>query len=187
MNKMAITAMAVLWSMSASAVEGKVLTQVISDKVALTPKQWFRLDADKGEVKIVPGENGLVTYEVEFTPNRWSKPTAQDFKDSTAIYSAGMLTVRCAQSLNVKVSLRVPPTQRVEALLESGVMSIGPITGELVAKVQTGTLDYDARALPADVCVNATVNVGTVENHRDFRCKPGQTTLHVRTGTLEVN
>ncbi|MFI5363161.1 MAG: hypothetical protein ACHQ49_14435 [Elusimicrobiota bacterium] len=173
--------------LSAGAAQDSSATKVVSGTVILKTGDWFRVDGDKGGIKIVPIASGPITYEVAFRADPASAKRAGSFDDSSAVYDAARgLTIRSGKDVEIKVKIGVPAGQAVKADLETGAIEIGRLTGKIDAKVETGELDYDARALPADVCVNASANEGSVTNKRDFRCKPGEANLHVHTGTVEV-
>ncbi|MFI5363164.1 MAG: hypothetical protein ACHQ49_14450 [Elusimicrobiota bacterium] len=172
---------------SATAVQSPAPSKFVSDKVGLKPGEWLRVDGDKGRIKIYPIASGPISYEVEFHPDQGTVPSQRAYGDSWAAYDAAKgLTLRSGKDLEIILKIGVPAKQPVKVVLETGRIEIGQLTGKIDAKLETGELDYDASALPADVCVNASTSEGSVTNHRDFRCKPGEANLHVHTGTLEV-
>jgi hypothetical protein len=186
MNKFAAAMLSALM-LSACAPRKKAVSKFVSDKVSLKAGGWFRVVADKGIVEVVPIASGPITYEVEFRPDQGAAPSQKDYDDSSATFDAAEgLTVRSGEHLGIRMKIGVPAGQPVQAQLESGALVIGRLTGKIDATLVTGELRYDARALPADICVTASANEGIVTNKRDFRCKPGDANLHVRTGTLEV-
>ena len=177
----------VAMAFSAGAAQGQAGAKDVSGQVELKAGAWFRVDGDKGHIEVYPIASGPVTYEVRFQADHGTRPSQQDYDDSSAVYDAAKgLSIRTGKHLEMKVKIGVPAKQPVEVQLETGLVEIGQLTGKIEARVQTGELDYDARALPADVCVNASVNEGSVTNNRDFRCRTGEANLHVHTGTLEV-
>jgi hypothetical protein len=186
MNKFAAAMLSALM-FSACAPRKKAVSKFVSDKVRLKAGGWLRVVGDKGLIEVVPIASGPITYEVEFRPDQGAAPSQKDYDDSSATFGAAEgLTVRSGEHLEIRMKIRVPANQPVQAQLETGELVIGRLTGKIDATLVTGELRYDARALPADSCVTASVNEGIVTNKRDFRCKPGDAILHVRTGTLEV-
>ena len=171
----------------AGALQAQAASTIVSDKVKLKPGEWFRIDGDKGSIEVFPISSGPITYSVEFRPDQGTSPSKKDYSDSTASYSAAKgLTVRTGKHLGIQLKIGIPIQQPLQVQLETGRIVIGQLTGKIDAKLKTGEIDYDARALPVDVCVNASANEGSVTNNRDFRCKAGEANLHVHTGTVEV-
>lgn len=178
--------------LSASAVEGKVVAQIVKNDAPVKAGQKISIAIDKGELIASPGRPAELSYRVEFIADKkggWfdrSKgPTQKDFDECAATYTPEQgLKVRTGKGLNAVVTVGVPAEQALDVQLGAGVVKLGKLNGVLGASVGAGTLEYDASALPREACVGATVGAGAVENPRN--CKPASVTLHVQTGTISV-
>lgn len=190
MNKPMIALLLSL-TLPAAAAERKV----VSENVKINAGERIQVEMDKGELSVTPSAAGAMTYTVEFVPERkrWffgsAVPTAQDLQVSTASFDAakGVLTIRTGKRLKAIVKLEVPAKQELDVRLQVGTADIGPVSGKLEAFVDVGVLTYDASAMAAGVCVEASMGLGEVKNERDQNCKSVGAELRGRMGTISVN
>lgn len=188
MNKLLI-AVVLSCPLSAHAIEGKA---------GIKPGQTVRIAVDQGELRVVSGASDSLSYQVEFVPEgrTWSffglfgkGSSSQACEGCSASYDAekGDLRVHSGSRFRAVVKVGVPKDQRLDVQLAVGTADIGPLVGKIAARVDVGTLAYDASSLPVGVCVEAFVKIGAVSNARDVNCKSVGATLHTRTGTISVN
>lgn len=193
MKKLSIALLLSCAVLSAGAVEGKILTQVVKNEVVLKPGQKIAVASDSGKLTVSSSESDTFAYRVEFLPNKtgwldFSKgPTEKDYDECTAVYTPeGGLKISTGKGLNAIVTVSVPAKNALDAQLSAGILTIGPRAGLVEAFVGDGILEYDASALGAGVCVTATINAGTVKNKRDFNCKSVGAVLHGHSGLITV-
>ena len=131
-------------TLSASAAQVKPATNIISGKISLKSDEWFRVDGDKGRIVVFPIASGPATYEVEFQADRGTAPSQKDYDDSSASFSASKgLIVRTGKHLGIRLKIGVPAKQPVQVQLKTCLIEIGPLTGRIDAKLETGEIDYD--------------------------------------------
>lgn len=146
--------------------------------------------SNKGILKIEATKDAVVGWRVEFSQDRdglSGLATTKDFDACKVEFDAEKgLTIDAAKGIGAKITVTVPEKESLDALLSAGILGIGPRPGPTNAFIGAGVLNYDASALPAKVCVAASINAGSVENSRDFNCASVGATLHGHTGTIKV-
>lgn len=149
---------------------------------------------NKGEVKISAAKAGEVSWRVEFSPDGAGSllrlgpaATQKDYDACNVEFDAEKgLTVDAVKGVSAKITVAVPANESLDAQLGAGILDIGARPGPTNAFIDSGILEYDASALPAKVCVTASVNAGTVTNSRDFDCASVGATLHGHSGVVKV-
>lgn len=196
MKKLPIALLLSTMAMSVGAVEGQAVAKVFSQEAAVRAEQKIRVEVDRGELKVAPGEPGKLSYQVEWVPSHSrsffkmfdkNAPTQKDYDACSASYSAEKgLQIKTGERVNAVVTVGIPAGQPLDIQLEAGVLEVGKLTGKLSAALETGTMKYDGTGLPAGACVEASVKTGAVENKRDRGCKAVLVTLRTGTGTITV-
>ena len=172
--------------------------KIVSEKVVIEPQQRIHIEMDKGTLTVVPSPSESMTYQVEFVLNQSGSglfrifdrkvPSAADCDKCTVAYSAEKgLEIHSGDDFNAIAKIGVPVKQPLDMKLSGGRLDIGPLAGKIEALVRTGTLTYDASALPSDVCVDASVKSGSAHNRRDTNCRFIGVTLRTQTGKVSVN
>lgn len=165
-----------------------------ANEAPLKAGETVSVSVDKGLVTVEPGAPGKLSYTVEFKPDRgfWERlglggGTPAGCAECSVDYTpAKGLSVRTGKGVSALVKATLPAGQALDLAVDVGTVRVGRLTGTLTAKLETGTLDYDGRDLPAGACVDAVVKVGAVENRRDAGCKSTPAALRVKTGTISV-
>lgn len=166
--------------------------RVVEGKAAVKAGRTIFVRSNKGVLKIAAANGAEVGWRVEFSPDRdglfgYAAATAKDLDSCKVEFDADKgLTIDAAKGVSAKITVSVPGKESLDAALSAGILDIGPRPGPTNAFIDAGVLDYDASALPAKVCVTASVNAGSVENSRDFDCAAVGATLHGRAGTIKV-
>lgn len=150
--------------------------------------------ANKGEVRITAAKAGEASWRVEFSPDGagnllrlGSAATVKDYDACKVEFDAEKgLTIDAVKGVSVKITVFVPAHAALDAQLGGGILDIGARPGPTNAFIGAGILEYDASALPAKVCVTASINAGTVSNGRDFDCASVGATLHGHSGVIKV-
>lgn len=171
----------------------------VSNQAVVRPAQAVRIDAGKGELRVMVSSDQAFSYDVEFVPEGPRTflglgfgsvpPTEEELAQSKAEFdaSAGILTVKAPKRLNAVINARVPMGNPLTVRMAAGKVKFGPRAGELDAKLDVGTLEYDASNLPKGACVDALVKTGAVNNRLDKDCTKNAARLRVDVGTIEVN
>lgn len=169
-------------------------SRVVEKAVPLKQGVKARVSVDKGQLTVTASKSGTLTYKVEFTPDSkpswWSRSSAPAQKDYDACAvefdAKSGLRVTTVKGISALVSIGVPEATALDAALSAGILKIGPRTGPVEGFIGSGILEFDASALPASVCVRASVNAGTVNNARDFNCETTAARLHGHSGIITV-
>ena len=171
--------------------------KAVTNRVGLNPRQTVRIEMDKGTLSVAPAASDAMTYEVEFVPNQRGLGLFRIFdrnasspvcEGCSATYNADKgLLIRAGEGFNAIAKVGVPVSQALVMSLSAGKIDIGPLAGKIEASLGAGTLKYDASALPADVCVDASVKSGSARNDRDRDCKLIGVVLRTETGIVSVN
>lgn len=171
----------------AAGAEPRAVPRTVWNTVELKPTEWFRVDADAGRIEVFPIVSGPAIYEVKFQPDRRASPTAKDYEDSSTSFSPDQgLVVHAGKHLGARIRIGVPAAQPVAISQGTGRLEIGRLTGRIEARLENGRLQYDARGLPAGICVDALAEDGHVDSRRRSGCKPGLAKLRVHAGRLIV-
>lgn len=189
-NKL-IVALLASWPLAACAGHGKSL----SHQVRLPADQKVRIVADRGEFEVVSGGDAALSYKVDFVSNgnsSWwgaSEPTPEQLEKSQASFdeTTGVLSIRTDEAITAKVRVTLPAKAPLKIEMGAGTLLIASRTGYVDARVDAGTLTYDASGLGKGVCVDARVKVGVITNERDSNCASTGASLAAKTGTITVN
>jgi hypothetical protein len=166
--------------------------RIVEGKAPVKIGRKIFVKSNKGVFKIESAKGAEVVWRVEFSQDkggwlRLSPVTVKDFDACKVEFDAEKgLTIDAAKGISAKIMVAVPGEESLDAVLSAGILDIGPRRGPTNAFVGAGTLDYDAGALPAQTCVTASINAGSVENSRDFNCAAVGATLHGHAGTIKV-
>lgn len=170
--------------------------KTVSSEAALKPAQTLKIRADRGELVVLPGPAGKLSYTVEWTHDKaltifgysmTKEPSEKDYESCSASFTPeNGLVVSPGKDFGAKVRVLVPPDQAVDVELAAGTLELGKLTGPLSARLDAGTLKYDGTALPKGACVDGVTKAGTVDNERDRDCKTTPVKLRVGAGTLDV-
>lgn len=170
--------------------------KTVSSEATLKPAQTLKVRVDRGELVILPGKPGKLSYTVEWKHDKaltlfgyslTKEPAEKDYEGCSATFTPESgLVVNPGKDFGAKVSVLVPPGQALDVELGAGTLELGKLTGKLSARLDAGTLKYDGTGLAADACVDAVTKAGVVENERDRDCKTTPVKLRVGAGTLNV-
>lgn len=194
MKQLSIALLLAAWAVTASAVEGKIVAQVVKNDVEVKPGMKVLVAVDKGQLTVSASQSSVLSYRVAFQPDRkgsWldrsKAPVQKDYDECTAAYTAEQgLKVHTAKGISAIVTVVVPARQALDAQLSAGILTIGARPGKVDAFIGDGILEYDGSGLSAGVCVTASVNAGTVSNNRDFNCASVGAVLHGHSGVINV-
>lgn len=185
------TVLAVLVALTAACSRNSLPARVVEGKAPVKAGSKIFFKANGGAVKIVASKTGEATWRVELKPDGdWSgaAATEKDYDSCKVAFEPGKgLTVETTKGIGAKIVFAVPDKEALDADLTAGILDIGPRAGATNAFIDAGILNYDASALPAKVCVSATINEGAVNNRRDRDCASTGATLHGHSGVITVN
>lgn len=168
--------------------------KTVSQRLPLDPGRNIQIVAERGEFEVVSGEAGTLAYQVEFVPNNgsswWGTPelTPEQIERSKASYDpeTGTLSIETDDTVSAKVRVTLPEAAPLRVRVGAGILTVASRKGYLDVAVDTGIINYDASGLARDVCVDALVKTGVVDNDRDENCASTGASLRAKTGTITV-
>lgn len=191
---MKIITIAVAAALFAACARNTLPPRVVEGKAPVKAGRKIFVKVNKGEVRITAAKAGEASWRVEFSPDgegsllRLRPSATEKDYDACKVDFDGEkgLTVDAVKGVGVKITVAIPANEALDAQLGAGILDIGARPGQTNAFIDAGILEYDASALPAKVCVTASVNAGTVTNSRDFDCASVGATLHGHSGVVKV-
>jgi hypothetical protein len=179
----------VLSSFGCYAMGGINNSKVISNKMDTKSVQKVRIEMDRGLLEITPTEGDDLSYEVEFFPDFGNTASPENYANSTITTNNNeAIKIHTGENLRTTARVFVPKNKNIIIRMGSGTMEIGPLTGNIDARLEKGGIKFDASGLADDVCVWAGVKRGGVNNEKDKNCEIQDplVRLYTETGSVTV-